>query len=265
MSLQLFSTQRGDGHPRVAFLHGLLGQGKNWATVANVLGDQGPALLLDLPNHGRSDWTPDLSYPALADQIATELQQHLDPSGRIAIVGHSMGGKVAMALALRHPELVRGLVVVDIAPDDSREGYGFDDLLAALRHLDLAAVTSRAHADAVLAPSIPDSGTRAFLLQNLRQTPAGWSWRPNLTLLAERLPTISGWPADLRGSYSGPTLWLRGERSDYVRTEHRPLIRELFPRALVVTIKDAGHWVHADNPTDVTTTIVRFLSSLRDG
>lgn len=263
MSAALFATQRGQGTPRVVFLHGLLGQGKNWATIADGLGAEGPSLLMDLPNHGRSPWTDDLGYATLADQVAADLRERLGPEASIVVVGHSMGGKVAMALALRHPTLVRGLVVVDIAPDDSSHGYGFGRLVGALRDLDLANVHDRGDADAALAPSIPDAATRGFLLQNLHRSSGGWAWRPNLDLIARQLPTISGWPAGVRGTYDGPVLWLRGDRSDYVRSEHGAAMRALFPRALLVTIKGAGHWVHADQPAAVTSALTTFLAGLR--
>ncbi|MFV0452878.1 MAG: alpha/beta fold hydrolase [Propioniciclava sp.] len=259
----LVTTRRGgSGTPQVVFLHGLLGQGKNWATIADGVADQGPSLLLDLPHHGRSPWTGDLDHVTMADQVAATLRSTLPPATSIAVVGHSMGGKVAMVLALRHPDLVRGLVVVDIAPDDSSHGYGFARLIGALRDLDLAAVHRRSDADALLAASIPDPDTRGFLLQNLQRTPQGWRWRVNLDLIAERLPRISGWPVGVHGTYDGPTLWLRGSDSGYVRSEHAPVMRRFFPRALLVTIKGAGHWVHADRPEAVTAALRSFLTGL---
>lgn len=259
----LFATQRGQGTPRVVFLHGLFGQGKNWATIADGIAEYGPSLLMDLPNHGRSPWTDDLGYATMADQVADDLHERLGPGASIAVVGHSMGGKVAMALALRHPALVRGLVVVDIAPDDSSHGYGFGRLIEALRGLDLTQIDQRSDADRALTQAIPNPATRGFLLQNLHRTPDGWRWRANLDLIAERLPSISGWPIGVAGTYDGPTLWLRGSESDYVRTEHGPAMRALFPRALLVTIKEAGHWLHADQPDAVITALSAFLASLR--
>lgn len=263
MTAPLFATQRGQGTPRVVFLHGLLGQGKNWATIADGISAEGPSWLMDLPNHGRSPWTDDLGYATLADQVAQELHDRLGPNASLAVVGHSMGGKVAMALALRHPHLVRGLVVVDIAPDDSSHGYGFGRLVEALRSLQLSQIDQRSDADRALAPAIPDPGTRAFLLQNLHRTRDGWHWRVNLDLIAAQLPSISGWPRGLQGPYDGPTLWLRGSDSDYVRAEHGPIMRALFPRALLVTIKGAGHWINADQPDAVVAALSTFLASLR--
>lgn len=263
MTAPLFATQRGVGTPRVVFLHGLFGQGKNWATIADGLGDEGPSLLMDLPNHGRSPWTDDLGYTTLANLVAVDLRQRLGADASVVVVGHSMGGKVAMALALRHPALVRALVVVDIAPDDSSHGYGFGRLIAALQSLDLSAIHDRGDADQALATAIPDASTRAFLLQNLQRTSDGWRWRMNLNLIAERLHGISGWPAGIQGVYTKPTLWLRGANSDYVRAEHAVAMRALFPSALLVTIKGAGHWVNADQPEAVISALRTFLASLR--
>lgn len=257
--MSLFTHPVGPGRPRFAFLHGLFGQGRNWSTIARGLAAEGPSLLVDLPNHGRSPWTDAFSYPAMADAVASDLVERLGPAGSLVVVGHSMGGKTAMVLALRRPELVRGLVVVDIAPDDSSHGYGFGRLIAALRDLDVAGLKTREQADAALAGRIPDAGVRAFLLQNLHRTRAGFEWLPNLDLLARDLPLISGFPGHLGGSYAGPVLWLRGEDSGYVRDEHIPAMTRLFPRQELVTIPGAGHWLHADAPDAVVAVLRGFV------
>lgn len=260
----LHTMQIGAGVPRVAYLHGLLGQGKNLATIAKAVSATDPGLLVDLPNHGRSDWTATFGYANWADQVAETLRHHLPTGAPITVFGHSMGGKTAMALALRHPSLVRALVVADISPDDSSHGYGFGRLVNGLRDLPLAQVRTREDADRLLAAAVPDAGVRAFLLQNLhRAKPDGWRWLPNLDLLADALPGISGWPAGLRGPYQGPVLWLRGGDSGYVTDEHAPAMRELFPRTRLVTIKHAGHWLHADQPQAVAATLQAFLDQLR--
>ena len=261
--MELHTTTIGRGTPRVAYLHGLLGQGKNLATVAKAVSASDPGLLYDLPNHGRSPWTEGFGYASMADAVAADLRDRLGHGTPVTVLGHSMGGKTAMALALRHPDLVRGLVVADIAPDDSSHGYGFNRLIGALKDLPLDRVGSRQDADDLLAPSVRDAGVRSFLLQNLYRTPQGWGWRANLDLLAESLPLISGWPAGVRGTYDGPVLWLRGADSGYVTEEHVPVMKELFPRARLVTIKNAGHWLHADQPEAVAQSVGMFLASLR--
>lgn len=262
--MELNAVQVGRGTPQVVFLHGLFGQGKNWLAVAKGLDNLGPCLLIDLPNHGRSPWTDDFGYAAMADAVADDLRRRLGPTASVVLVGHSMGGKTAMAVALRHPTLVRGLVVADIAPDDSSHGYGFGRLVRALRGLDLNAIDTRSDADAALAPAIADPGVRAFLLQNLHRTPrGGWSWQPNLALIESALPLISGWPRGISGRFHKPTLWLRGALSGYVRDEHLPAMQTLFPRVRLVTIPDAGHWLNADQPGAVTAAIADFVRGLR--
>lgn len=253
----LHVTTVGKGRPRLAFLHGLFGQGKNWASIAKALQPDAPSLLVDLPNHGRSPWTTEFDYEQMADAVADALRAHLPNGQGIVVAGHSMGGKTAMLLALRHPDLVRALVVLDIAPDDSSHGYGFDSLVAALRSLDLTG-TDRDGLDRRLAADVPDAGVRAFLLQNLRRHHGEYRWRVNLDLIAEALPAISGWPHPA-GTYEGPVLWLRGADSSYVRDEHvRPMTR-MFPRTQLTTVPDAGHWLHSDQPEAVTAALREFL------
>lgn len=261
--MSLFTHLIGQGRPRFAFLHGLFGQGRNWALIAKGLADDGPSLLVDLPNHGRSPWTDEFSYIDMADAVATELDQQLGRHGNLVLVGHSMGGKTAMVLALRRPDLVRGLVVVDIAPDDSSHGYGFGRLISTLRNLDLAQFASREQADAALVASIPDAGTRAFLLQNLHRTRDGFGWHPNLDLFARDLPRISGFPGELTGQYPGPVLWLRGGDSGYVRDEHIPAMTHWFPHHELVTVQGAGHWTHTDAPDAVVAAIHDFVQRHR--
>lgn len=261
--MDLHATTVGRGTPRVAYLHGLLGQGKNLATIAKAVSGTDPGLLYDLPNHGRSPWTTGFGYASMADAVAADLRDRLGHGTQITVLGHSMGGKTAMALALRHPDLVRGLVVEDISPDDSSHGYGFHRLIGALQDVPLEQVETRADADALLAPRVRDAGVRAFLLQNLYRTPNGWGWRANLDLLQEALPLISGWPAGVRGTYDGPVLWLRGADSGYVTDEHVPAMKALFPRARLVTIKNAGHWLHSDQPAAVAQSLAMFLAGLR--
>lgn len=252
----------GTGRPRVAFLHGLFGRGRNWSAVAGALAEQGhPSVLFDLPNHGSSPWTDQFSYPDMAEAVATEIDLRLGSAARLAVVGHSMGGKVAMLLALAHPDLVDALAVIDITPADSEGVDGFDSLVAAMQSIDLARITSRSQAADELAGQIPDATTRQFLLQNLRAKPR-WHWQPNLDLLGASLDDIATWPDPGPVSYPGPVLWLRGERSDYVRDQHLPEMQRLFPAVELRTIPDAGHWVHADQPEAVVAELSRLLEAI---
>jgi pimeloyl-ACP methyl ester carboxylesterase len=240
--VELEHRRSGSGPP-VVILHGLLGSGRNWQGIATALGAKFDVILPDLRNHGGSPWSPEAGYPALvADVLA--LMDRLGLA-RVRLVGHSMGGKVAMVLALTAPERVERLVVVDIAP--VAYGPGLDELLAAMRALDLGRMTRRAEADAALSAAVPDRSVRAFLVQNLEQRPEGLAWRVNLDVLLPAMPVIRGFPEmPVVRPFAGPTCFIHGERSDYVRPEHEPAIRQLFPAAELHTVAGAGHWVHAE-------------------
>jgi len=257
--MSLHTRLVGPGRPNVLFMHGLFGQGRNWNSIAKDLLPQATSLLLDLPDHGHSPWSDHFSYVDMADAVAHDIDERLGSAAALTVVGHSMGGKVAMLLALRRPDLVRGLVVVDIAPDDSSHGYGFGRLVAALRALDLRRLHSRATASELLEKDIPDAAVRNFLLQNLRRRKGRWTWMLQLDLLADALPQISGWPDEATGRYDGPVLWIRGERSEYVRPEHFAPMMALFPRTALLTVPRAGHWVHSDDPDAVVEGLRNFL------
>jgi pimeloyl-ACP methyl ester carboxylesterase len=248
----------------MVLLHGLFGQGRNFTGAAKALADEARVTLVDLPDHGRSPWSDDFSYPAMADRVADFLRTSA-PGERWTVVGHSMGGKVAMLLALRRPELVERLCVVDIAPAPRPGEGGFATYVAAMRRVDLDTLVDRAEADRVVAEAVPDRSVRGFLMQNLRRDGSGdtarWRWQMNLRLLGDRLPDIAGWPDGPLGTYDGPVLWLVGARSDYVVPSAAPAMRALFPKVLLVRVKDAGHWVHADQPAVFVATLRRFLTA----
>ncbi len=252
----------GTGRPRFAFLHGLFGRGRNWTQIAQALAADGyPSVLFDLPNHGASAWTAEFSYPAMADAVATEIEDKLGSAAQLVLVGHSMGGKVAMLTALAHPNLVSGLVVVDIAPGHSAQVDTFTPLVAALRGLDLTTLVNRGEADARLAERIPDPAVRLFLLQNLRRR-GGWHWQPNLALLGDALDEIGDWPDVGATSYPGPVLWLTGERSAYVQPGHDEAMSRLFPTARKVVVPGAGHWLHADAPQATIAALLDFAAAI---
>ena len=219
----LASLDYGDAGPRVAFLHGLFGQGRNWTGVGKALADAARVVLVDLPDHGRSPWSAEFSYLAMARRVGDSLAARA-PAETWTLVGHSMGGKVAMLVALTRPELVQRLCVIDVSPVPGSAVGSFGHYVSALRGLELGRLADRGGADRALTPMIADAAVRVFLLQNLRRdatTTVGWRWQMNLDLLGDALSQIGGWPA-VAGSYDGPVLWLAGARSDYVRDEFVP-------------------------------------------
>ncbi|MFT4165110.1 MAG: alpha/beta fold hydrolase [Microlunatus sp.] len=265
----LHYTEIGTTGPRVLLLHGLFGQGKNWLTIAKRLADRARVIMLDLPNHGRSDWTESLTYAEMASAITGVLTA--DGDEPLNVIGHSMGGKVAMAMALLRPDLVPRLVVADIAPvryerlggpAGGSQRSGFADYVTGMRSIDLSRLSTRAEADQALRPYVPDDVVRAFLLQNLRRDPSsrsGWRWQVNLALLGGGLADLGDWPDLHTAPYQGPVLWIAGGRSDYIRPEYDPAMRALFPRTQLFTIKQAGHWVHSDQPEIFVAAVRRFL------
>ena len=253
------------GTPLV-FLHGLFGQGRNFTQIAKALQPDFRSLLVDLPNHGRSAWVDAVSYEQMADAVAATVRADFAPEGRVDVVGHSMGGKVAMMLALRHPDLVDRLVVVDIAPTSHSSGGEFEHLLGSLARVDLASLKRRSDADEQLQAPIPNDTVRGFLLQNLRAADpadtggAAFGWQANLDVLRRDLPVIGDFP-ELSTSFDRPVLWIAGEKSDYIRPEHHEAMRRLFPRTRSVTIKGAGHWVHSEQPESFVSALRVFLGA----
>ncbi len=265
----------GDAGPPVVFVHGLFGQGRNWTTVAKGLADRHRVTLLDLPNHGHSPWTDRVDYLDMARLVADELEQLDEPA---TLVGHSMGGKVAMQLALRRPELLRALVVVDVAPtaypasggrtdDPDEEASPFAAYIAAMRAVDLDQLKTREDAEAALRRAVPSRMVRSFLLQSLVReglgTAGGWRWRLNLEALARDLGHLRGFPEPPPGAtFDGPVLWVAGANSTYVLPEDRARMDELFPATRLVRIKNAGHWVHSEQPEVFLETLRRFLAAV---
>jgi pimeloyl-ACP methyl ester carboxylesterase len=263
----------GESGPRVVFVHGLFGQGKNWTTIAKGLADDHRVTLVDLPNHGHSPWTDRVDYLDMAGLLAAELEQFGEP---VTLVGHSMGGKVAMQLALRRPELLHALVVVDIAPvsypptggrtdDPDEEASPFGAYIDAMRAMDLDALKTRDDADEALREAVPSRMVRSFLLQSLVRegmgSGGGWRWRLNLDLLDRDLGELRGFPAPPPGaSFDGAVLWIAGVNSTYVLDEDRPHMDALFPATRLVRIKNAGHWVHSEQPEVFLETLRRFLT-----
>jgi pimeloyl-ACP methyl ester carboxylesterase len=186
----LHTTTYGDTGSRIVFLHGLFGQGRNWTQIAKALTPEHRSLLVDLPHHGRSEWSDEFDFLDIADQVA-QLWSADDP---VTLVGHSLGGKVAMVLALRHPELVDRLCVVDVSPVGYAGDREFAGYIEAMQGLDLSTISQRSDAEVALADAVPSDTVRGFLLQNLRRDGDSWRWQVNLDVLGEDLAEIGGWP-----------------------------------------------------------------------
>ncbi|MCR9150243.1 MAG: alpha/beta fold hydrolase [Rhodobacteraceae bacterium] len=246
----------GDGPPLV-IAHGLFGSARNWGVIAKRLAEARQVIAVDMRNHGDSPWQDSHRYRDLAADLAGVIAGQ---GGRADVLGHSMGGKAAMALALTRPEMVRKLIVADIAP--VAYGHSQSHLIAAMRALPLEQVTTRGDADRLLAGTVTDDATRAFLLQSLDlNAPGGPRWRLNLDVLEAEMDRITGWPDDLDGRFDGPALFLSGAASDYVRPEARGRIKALFPGAVMAKIPGAGHWLHAEKPREFEAAVAAFLDA----
>ncbi len=246
------------GGSRVVFCHGLFGQGRNFTGIGKALAGEHRVTLVDMPDHGQSPWSERFDYVVAADQVA-ELLSDDDP---VALVGHSMGGKIAMLAALRHPGLVERLVVVDVAPVPYDHATEFEGYIAAMSAIDLDTLERRSQAEEALREAVPNPTVRGFLLQSLRREEDDWRWQLNLELLGRDLDAITDWPEAALSEtppYDGPVLWVGGGDSDYTHDDHVGAMDRWFPHNRRVTIKDAGHWVHSEQPEVFVEVLKRFL------
>ena len=253
MALLLHTEASGEGPP-VVLLHGLFGQARNLGVVARALAADHRVISMDLRNHGASPHAPGMGYEALAGDVLATL--NAVGISRAAWIGHSMGGKTAMAAALLRPDAVARLLVADIAP--VAYAHGNAEITAAMLAVDAGPATTRAQVMAALEAAVPDQAVRAFLAQNF--TP-GVGWRIGLAEIAAGIADIEGWPDFGAAQYGGPTLFVAGGRSKYVRPAHQAAIARLFPRARVEKIEAAGHWLHADAPAAFNAVVREFLES----
>jgi pimeloyl-ACP methyl ester carboxylesterase len=242
--------------PVLIILHGLLGSSDNWHSIAQRLSEHFHTFALDARNHGRSPHSDHFNYQVMAEDVAEFMTQHRISSA--SLMGHSMGGKTAALTALLHPELVDKLIVVDIAPRSYKAHH--DQVFNVLTSLDLNAFEYRKDIDAALALKIPDAPVRHFLMKNLtRDESGGFRWKMNLEVIEKNYVRINEeLPRDHQ--FHGPTLFIRGSKSGYIQMDDLPVISQLFPKAELVTVKNASHWIHVDAPEELTHIMLDFLS-----
>lgn len=250
--LQTYSMGHASALPPLLIVHGLFGSARNWGVIAKRLSEERLVHTVDMRNHADSPWFSTQSYFDMADDLHKVINTL---GGEMDVLGHSMGGKAAMVLAVQSPALVNRLLVADIAP----VSYSHTQmpLINAMRSLDLSLVEKRSDADRLLKTAIPEDGVRAFLIQSLDIKTK--KWRLNLDVLAEQMDGILGFP-DIAGQYDKPALFLSGGDSDYVLPEHRPLIKELFSNVYFAKIPGVGHWLHAEKPREFEASIKAFFA-----
>ena len=253
--MKLNFRQAGEGKPLI-ILHGLFGSGDNWVSVTKPLAENFNVFVVDQRNHGRSPHHATHSYESMSEDLVEFISDNniVNPY----ILGHSMGGKTAMHFALKYPEKVEKLIVVDISPKYYKPHH--QDVIAGLNAVNISTLKSREEAESLMIPHLPEIGVRQFLLKNLyRNESGGFAWRMNLNDLVFQIENIgtenSGIP------FTKPTLFIKGENSNYIREEDRTNINRLFPNSKLQTINGAGHWVQVEKPKEFVETVIGFLNS----
>lgn len=269
--MELFFRKYGGAAPPMVIAHGLYGSGDNWVSIARDLSSGFEVYVVDQRNHGQSPHSPVHDYPTMRD----DLRDFMDARGieKAVLTGHSMGGKTIMSFALKWPERVQSLISVDIAPRsyqelavDSHAAANHSKMIDAMIELDLTGAETRAEIDQALRPKIGSRRVRSFLLKNVQRDQDGsFSWKINLQALRDNLERImDGLDVEqviAQGGITGfPALFVSGANSDYIRAEDHAFIRSIFPVADIVTIPNAGHWVHAEQPALLVKTIRYFLN-----
>lgn len=252
-AMKLFYREYGSGQP-IVIMHGIFGSSDNWLTQAKILSEKYRVILVDLRNHGQSPKDEAFDYQVMVSDMEKFMEDlHLqDP----VVIGHSMGGKVAMNFAIAHPDRLSRLIVVDISP----RPYNLEHyvILDGLNAIAIDTLASRSEADQTLVPYVPESDVRQFLLKNLQRKPeGGFGWKINLPVITMNLPKI-GYDLQYEGTFDKPTLFIRGSRSRYVRDEDMGRIQEIFPLAQLETL-DTGHWVQAEKPQEFVKVVMDWL------
>jgi esterase len=256
MALKLHFTRTGEGPP-VVLLHGLFGSGGNLGALARALQDRFEVYSVDLPNHGRSDWLANADLPAMAEAVRQWLDEQSLAS--VHIIGHSLGGKVAMQLSLAYPARIASMVVADIAPVEYPPHH--DSVFAALDAVVAGQCGSREAAARLMAAHLKEEDVIQFLLKSLQRRPDGiYDWRFNLAGIKAGYRAVRAAPLSSQ-AYAGPVLFIKGGDSNYIREEHRQTILALFPAAAIKVIPDSGHWLHAQQPRLFNGIVTRFVLS----
>ncbi|MEH8020693.1 alpha/beta fold hydrolase [Rheinheimera metallidurans] len=254
MLLYTHSSGQHNSSTPVVLIHGLFGSYENLGVIARSLSEQFHIINIDVRNHGRSEHSEQMNYALMTEDLA----QTLDALGinQVALLGHSMGGKLAMAFALAYPERVTKLILADIAPIHYPPRHS--NVFAGLIAVNLASITSRTDADKQLAEFITEPGVRQFLLKSLIKENDSFAWRFNLAALHDNYNELISAGAE-QGQYLGPTLFIKGGNSDYILPEYKQRITQLFPKAEAKVIQDTGHWLHAEKPAMFSRLVIDFL------
>jgi pimeloyl-ACP methyl ester carboxylesterase len=253
----LHSKIQGKGQS-LLILHGYFGMGDNWKSQANKLSEHFEVHTIDQRNHGRSFHSDEFDYELLVEDLHVYIEHH--KLSDVVLLGHSMGGKTAMLFAVTYPEMVKSLLVADISPRNYPPHH--HEILEALNAVDFSKITLRTEVDEVLKQYINEEGVRQFLLKNVyRKTKIQLDFRFNLESLTDNNNEV-GEPLPAFSEYDGPTLFLRGGNSGYISSDDEGLIGAHFQNSKIVTVKNAGHWLHAENPTDFLSEVLHFLSGI---
>jgi esterase len=252
--MNLAYHQEGEGSPLIV-LHGLLGSKKNWKVLSSSLARKYNVYTLDLRNHGDSPHVDSMLYDEMADDLKEFMDQNKIES--CSILGHSMGGKIAMVFALLYPERVHQLLIADIAPRNSNSDH--EHLLNAMQAIPIDHLENRGEADQMLKGAVPETSLRQFLLTNLARKDGKFYWRVNIPIILASVSKLIRFPDPGELKFQGESLFIRGDKSDYLTEEDLPEIKNLFPNYELETIKDAGHWLHAEKPKEFFQVVDDFL------
>ena len=255
-ALTLYSRKVGENGPDFVVLHGLFGSGKNWRSFADSLGEDFQVWTLDARNHGDSPHADSMNYQQMAEDVARFFVEN--ELKNVILLGHSMGGKTAMQLALQFPDRIAALIVVDIAPVCYDHLHKQLKLIEAMQELHLAAEMSRSEIEKKLALKIPEKRLLSFLMTNLNRQNGQFQWRIGLEQIAAGMPDLLNYP-ELKSVFKGPVQFIGGENSAYLKFEYHALIRKYFPESRITMLENCGHWLHVEQPAAFQKTVNEFL------